>query len=114
MFRSLSTSLIARGIVAVAVGFAAMMTQTATTLWFGTAQDARMPELGAYFMLYPRTRVLTWIFPVFLARIFLGAWFFTSSSRRASGCPAPTRTGAVSRSSPTSAGSSSACWQHGS
>jgi membrane associated rhomboid family serine protease len=77
MFRSLSTSLIARGIVA--VGFAAMMTQTATTLWFGTAQDARMPELGAYFMLYPRTRVLTWIFPVFLvripARIFLGAWF---------------------------------------
>jgi len=79
MFRSLSTSLIARGIVAVAVGFAAMMTQTATTLWFGTAQDAWMPELGAYFMLYPRTLVLTWIFPVFLvripARIFLGAWF---------------------------------------
>ena len=79
MFRSLSTSLIARGIGAVAVGFAAMMTQTATTLWFGTAQDARMPELGAYFMLYPRTLVLTWIFPVFLVRIpawiFLGAWF---------------------------------------
>ena len=89
MFRSLSTSLIARGIVAVAVGFAAMMTQTGMTLLFGTAQDARVPELGAsgaiaavlgaYFILYPGSRVLTWIFPVFLvripARIFLGAWF---------------------------------------
>ena len=27
--------------------FAAMMTQTAMTLLFGTAQDARVPELGA-------------------------------------------------------------------
>jgi membrane associated rhomboid family serine protease len=70
-------------------GFAAMMTQTATTVLFGTAQDARVPELGvsgaiaavlgAYFVLYPASRVLTWIFPVFLVRIpawiFLGAWF---------------------------------------
>ena len=35
--------------------------------------------LGAYFVLYPASRVLTWIFPVFLVRIpawiFLGAWF---------------------------------------
>ena len=35
--------------------------------------------LGAYFLLYPASRVLTWIFPVFLVRIpawiFLGAWF---------------------------------------
>jgi membrane associated rhomboid family serine protease len=70
-------------------GFAAMMTQTAMTLWFGTAADGRVPELGAsgaiaavlgaYFVLYPGSRVLTWIFPVFLVRIpawiFLGVWF---------------------------------------
>jgi len=60
-------------------GFAAMMTQTAMTLWFGTAADARVPELGAsgaiaavlgaYFILYPGSRILTYIFPVFLVRI---------------------------------------------
>jgi membrane associated rhomboid family serine protease len=35
--------------------------------------------LGAYFVLYPGSRVRTWIFPVFLVRIpawiFLGLWF---------------------------------------
>ena len=35
--------------------------------------------LGAYFVLYPDSRVRTWIFPVFLVRIpawiFLGLWF---------------------------------------
>ena len=35
--------------------------------------------LGAYFVLYPGSRIRTWIFPVFLVRIpawiFLGAWF---------------------------------------
>ena len=70
-------------------GFAAMMTQTAMTLLFGTAQDARVPELGAsgaiaavlgaYFILYPGSRVTTWIFPVFVVRIpawiWLGLWF---------------------------------------
>src|SRR5215467_1514620 len=70
-------------------GFAAMMTQTAMTLLFGTAADARVPELGAsgaiaavlgaYFVLYPGSRVLTYIVPVFLLRIpawiFLGVWF---------------------------------------
>jgi len=70
-------------------GFVAMMMQTAMTLWFGTAADGRVPELGAsgaiaavlgaYFVLYPGSRVLTWIFPVFLVRIpawiFLGVWF---------------------------------------
>ena len=70
-------------------GFAAMMLQTAMTLLFGTAAEARVPELGAsgaiaavlgaYFVLYPASRVLTWIFPVFLVRIpawiFLGLWF---------------------------------------
>ena len=70
-------------------GFAAMMTQTAMTLLFGTAAAARVPELGAsgaiaavlgaYFVLYPGSRVRTWIFPIFLVRIpawiFLGLWF---------------------------------------
>src|SRR6516225_2671410 len=70
-------------------GFAAMMAQTGMTLWFGTAADARVPELGAsgaiaavlgaYFILYPGSRVTTWIFPVFLVKIpawvYLGLWF---------------------------------------
>jgi membrane associated rhomboid family serine protease len=70
-------------------GFVAMMTQTAMTLLFGTGQDAQVPELGAsgaiaavlgaYLVLYPRSRVRTYIFPVFLVRIpawiFLGLWF---------------------------------------
>jgi membrane associated rhomboid family serine protease len=70
-------------------GFVAMITQTAMTLLFGTAQDAQVPELGAsgaiaavlgaFFILYPRSRVRTYIFPVFLVRIpawiFLGLWF---------------------------------------
>src|SRR3974377_761074 len=72
-------------------GFAAMMTQTAMTLLFGTALDARVPELGAsgaiaavlgaYFVLYPGSRVLTYIFPIFLVRIpawiWLGLWFLS-------------------------------------
>ena len=60
-------------------GFVAMLTQTAMTLLFGTAAAARVPELGAYFILYPGSRVRTWIFPVFLVQIpawvFLGLWF---------------------------------------
>src|SRR5215813_8391111 len=70
-------------------GFVAMLLQSGTTLLFGTAADARVPSLGAsgaiaavlgaYFVLYPRSRVRTWIFPVFLvsipAWIFLGLWF---------------------------------------
>jgi len=70
-------------------GFAAMMTQTAMTLLFGTTADAQVPNLGAsgaiaavlgaYFLLYPGSRVRTWIFPIFFvnipAWIFLGLWF---------------------------------------
>ena len=51
--------------------------------------EARVPELGAsgaiaavlgaYFLLYPGSRIRTWIFPVFLVRIpawiFLALWF---------------------------------------
>ena len=70
-------------------GFVAMMTQTAMTLLFGTAADGQVPNLGAsgaiaavlgaYFVLYPGSRVRTYIIPVFLvsipAWIFLGLWF---------------------------------------
>ena len=70
-------------------GFFAMLTQTAMTLLFGTAAEGQVPELGAsgaiaavlgaYFILYPGSRVRTYIFPVFLVQIpawvFLGLWF---------------------------------------
>ena len=69
-------------------GFVATMTQTAMTLLFGHAADARVPNLGAsgaiaavlgaYFVLYPTSRVLTLvvIWPVRIpAWFFLGAWF---------------------------------------
>jgi membrane associated rhomboid family serine protease len=69
-------------------GFVATMTQTLMTLLFGTAAEARVPNLGAsgaiaavlgaYFVLYPNSTVrgLVVIFPVRLsAWFFLGAWF---------------------------------------
>ena len=69
-------------------GFVAMMTQTAMTLLFGTALDGRVPNLGAsgaiaavlgaYFVLYPTSKVLGLliIFPVRIsAWFFLGFWF---------------------------------------
>ena len=70
-------------------GFAAMATQTAMTLLFATERASEVPELGAsgaiaavlgaYFVLYPTSRVRTYIFPIFLPRIpawiFLGLWF---------------------------------------
>jgi membrane associated rhomboid family serine protease len=69
-------------------GFVATLTQTVVTLLAGTAADARVPQLGAsgaiaavlgaYFVLYPGSRVLTLVV-VFLVRIpawfFLGGWF---------------------------------------
>jgi membrane associated rhomboid family serine protease len=69
-------------------GFFAMMTQTAVTLLFDPASDARVPTLGAsgaiaavlgaYFVLYPTSRVLTLVFwfPVRVpAWLYLGGWF---------------------------------------
>jgi membrane associated rhomboid family serine protease len=69
-------------------GFVAMMTQTLMTLSFGTAAEARVPNLGAsgaiaavlgaYFVLYPTATVrgLFVIFPVRVsAWFFLGFWF---------------------------------------
>jgi membrane associated rhomboid family serine protease len=72
----------------IAGGFVATMTQTAMTLLAGTAADAQVPNLGAsgaiaavlgaYFVLFPSSRVLglIGIFPVRIsARFFLGFWF---------------------------------------
>ena len=69
-------------------GLVATTTQTAMTLLFGTAAQARVPNLGAsgaiaavlgaYFVLYPNSTVrgLVVVFPVQLsAWFFLGAWF---------------------------------------
>lgn len=69
-------------------GFVATMTQTAMTLLFGSRPDAQIPTLGAsgaiaavlgaYFVLYPTSRVRTLVlwFPVSIpAWVFLGGWF---------------------------------------
>jgi membrane associated rhomboid family serine protease len=69
-------------------GLVATATQTAVTLLFGTAAQGRVPNLGAsgaiaavlgaYFVLYPNSKVLglVVVFPVRLsAWFFLGAWF---------------------------------------
>jgi len=69
-------------------GFVATAAQTAATLSFGAPADAHVPTLGAsgaiaavlgaYFVLYPRARVLTlvlWIPVRVPAWVFLGLWF---------------------------------------
>jgi len=98
------------------------------TLLFGTAQDARVLELGAsgaiaavlgsYFVLCPGSRVLAFIFPIFLVRIpaliFQGVWFLYQLIEANFGLFDAHPNGAAWLSSPTSAGSSSARWRHGS
>jgi membrane associated rhomboid family serine protease len=72
----------------IAGGFVATMTQTAVTLLAGSAGSAQVPllgasgaiaaVLGAYFVLYPDSKILTlvFIFPVKIkAWVFLGVWF---------------------------------------
>ncbi len=73
-------------------GIAATAAQTVVTLWFGDAQAASIPNigasgaiagvLGAYFLLLPRASVLTAIFLGFFfflyeipAVLYLGIWF---------------------------------------
>jgi membrane associated rhomboid family serine protease len=69
-------------------GFAATFLQTAMTLLFGTASEAQLPNLGAsgaiaavlgaYFVLYPKSRILTLVgwFPISIpAWFYLGGWF---------------------------------------
>lgn len=72
----------------IAGGFVAAMTQALITLIGGTAAEAMVPMLGAsgaiaavlgaYFVLYPDSRILTLVlvFPVRIpAWVFLGLWF---------------------------------------
>ena len=72
----------------IAAGFVANATQTAVALLAGSAASARVPMLGAsgaiaavlgaYFVLYPNSRVLSLVlvFPVRIpAWIWLGVWF---------------------------------------
>src|ERR1700742_1579897 len=69
-------------------GFVATMAQTAMTLLAGSAAAERVPTLGAsgaiaavlgaYFVLFPESKVLTlvFVFPVRIpAWVFLGLWF---------------------------------------
>jgi membrane associated rhomboid family serine protease len=72
----------------IAGGFAAALTQALITLVAGTAAETQFPVLGAsgaiagvlgaYFVLYPASRVLTlvFVFPIRIPAWFLlGAWF---------------------------------------
>ena len=72
----------------IAGGFVAFATQTAMTLLFASHSAAEVPNLGAsgaiaavlgaYFVLFPSSRVLTlvFVFPVRIsAWVFLGLWF---------------------------------------
>ena len=72
----------------IAGGFVAFLTQTAMTLLFAPHAAAVVPNLGAsgaiaavlgaYFVLYPNSRILTlvFVFPVRIsAWVFLGLWF---------------------------------------
>jgi membrane associated rhomboid family serine protease len=70
-------------------GLVATVLQTAVTLEAGSAAAARVPNvgasgaiaavLGAYIVLLPNGRVLTWVIPFFVfelpAMVFLGLWF---------------------------------------
>ena len=72
----------------IAGGFVATMAQTAVTLLFGSASDARVPNLGAsgaiaavlgaFIVLYPDARITT-LAPLIVLRvpawIYLGLWF---------------------------------------
>jgi len=70
-------------------GFAADALQTFVTLEYGAPGEGTIPSvgasgaiagvLGAYLMLFPRARILSWVFPAFFfnvrAWLYLGFWF---------------------------------------
>jgi membrane associated rhomboid family serine protease len=105
-------------------GFAPAMIQTGMTLLFGTASDAQIPTpgasgaiaavLGAYFVLYPNSRICTLVlrFPVSIPRGSSSAvGSCISSSRATTGCcTLRPRVAVVWHSSPMSADSSSVRW----
>ncbi len=92
-----------------AAGVAATAAQTFVTLYFGTNQDASVPNigasgaiagvLGAYFVLLPRARVLTLIFFFILREIpamwFLGIWIALQAWQGGLGLTHPDQTGGV-------------------
>jgi membrane associated rhomboid family serine protease len=73
----------------VLAGFAATALQSYVTLAYGNPGDGAIPNvgasgaiagvLGAYLLLFPRSRILSWVFPVFFlpvrAWLYLGIWF---------------------------------------
>jgi membrane associated rhomboid family serine protease len=91
-----------------AAGVAATALQTFVTVMFGTVRDASIPNigasgaiagvLGAYFVLLPRARVLTFIF-FFLREIpaswFLGIWIALQVWQGGLGLTHPDQTGGV-------------------
>jgi hypothetical protein len=70
-------------------GFAATALQSYVTLAYGSEGEAAIPNvgasgaiagvLGAYLILFPRARILSWVFPAFFlpvrAWLYLGVWF---------------------------------------
>jgi membrane associated rhomboid family serine protease len=89
-------------------GVAATALQTFVTLSFGTVRDASIPNigasgaiaavLGAYFLLLPKARVLTWI--IFIIREipaywFLGIWIALQLWQGGVGITHPDQTGGV-------------------
>jgi len=70
-------------------GFAATALQTFVTLEYGAPGEGEIPNvgasgaiagiLGAYLMLFPKARILSWVFPAFFFHIrawfYLGLWF---------------------------------------
>ncbi len=85
-------------------GFAAMLMQAAMTLLFSTAAAAHVAclgasgaiaaVLGAYFVLYPRSRIVLFPIPIVLsAWLFLGGWFLYQFVMAMSGLLAPANNG---------------------
>ena len=102
-------------------GFVAMATQTAMTLLAGSTADAQVPNLGAsgaiaavlgaYLVLYPTSRVLTWVVVWVVkipAYVFLGGWFLYQLVEANWGCCRRTLRVVAWRSSRTSVASPSA------
>ncbi len=85
-------------------GFAAMLMQAAMTLLFSSPAAAKVPclgasgaiaaVLGAYFVLYPKARIVLFPIPVVLpAWLFLGGWFLYQFFMAVSGALAPANNG---------------------
>ncbi len=100
------------GIAALALQVLVAPNSTAPTVG---ASGAIAAVLGGYIVLYPRARVLTFVFIILFftvielpAIVMLGIWFAEQAVFGAAGLTNPTGGGAASPTSPTSAASSSA------